>query len=355
MKSAILWGIMKVQTTWNCSKDTEADRLIQCAANTYNRFYLKNNFLVLPQLKNNNSALVYLPNLNYQKDQFFVKKVRCINPTDIPFSNDKKLHDKAVNFLPEVDSCLTQKRIEKMNNDWKNIEKEFYIFLGQTFPQLKKQQIHLEIRPTNFGTVTTFNISKKVGQITQIILYVRLDSSIAQVAEAVLSSHINGWLKRENRSWDDNWQENEAVIDFLMTKTKLKDMFPHYQPTLKNLRKKQLGKLVQESQKYMKKLGISVGDIFSLKNDRVLVDQKYTLTGLTEKEYRLLKFLVENKNQVCPIDTIGDILWQNEDEDAFSLWAIAKQIERLRGKFQKHGLSPTLIQSQRGQGYLLRD
>lgn len=347
---------MKVQTTWNYSLDTEADRLIQCAANTYNRFYLKNNFLVLPHLHSNgnSSSTVYLPDLDLQKHPSFIKEVKKINPTTIPVSSDKKLYKIASCILEKSKISFDEVKVKKLKSAWVKKENDFWNFLESMFPQSKGQIIKLEIRPTNLGTNTSFATAKKGKDIITITIYVRIDQSPSQIAEGILSSLFCGWLSEDKRDWCNNWQENEAVIDFLMTKTYLKDIYSDYQPTLKNLRQKQLGNLVLESQKYMKRLGIAAGDIFSLKDDRVLVDQKYTLTGLTEKEYRLLKFLVENKNQVCSIDTIGDILWQNED-DAFSLWAIAKQIERLRSKFQKHGLSPSLIQAQRGQGYLLRD
>ncbi|MFC1600513.1 helix-turn-helix domain-containing protein [Patescibacteria group bacterium] len=347
---------MKVKVTWNYSKDTEADRLIQAASNTFNRFYLKNDFLVLPYpyLNGNSSSMVYLPDLDLQKHPSFIKKVKKINPTTIPVTDDQSLIKTADSLIEKGLINFDEVKIKKLKNVWTKKEKLFFKFIEQTFPQLKNQVINLEIRPTNFGTNCSFNSSKTKGKNIKIIIYLRMDQSVAHIAEAVLSSLFFGWITEENRRWIENWHENEAVIDFLMTRTHIKDIFPKYKPTLKILRQKQLANLAQESQEYLNKLGIVAGDIFTLEKDKVLVDRKYTLTGLTEKEYRLLKFLIENKNQVCPVDTIGDILWQ-DDEDAFSLWAIAKQVERLRSKFQKHGLSPALIQAQRGQGYLLRD
>ena len=346
---------MKVNTTWIYSLETETDRLIQVTANTYNRFYLKNNFLILPCLIEGSASTVYLPNLNFHKYTSFVRKLSRINPTEIPVTDDQNLYRVAKNFLSESITKFDEERISNTKKSWLKKEKTFWKFLEQTFPQLANQTISLDIRPTNFGTVTSFSLPKTIGRNTKIVLYLRTDQSVAQIAEAVLSSLFSGWLKKDKLGWSENWLENEAVIDFLMTKTRLKDIFPEYQPTLKNLRQKQLGKLVLESQKYLKKLGIAVGDIFSLKDDCIFLDQKYTLTGLTEKEYKLLKYLIENKNQICSIDAIGDILWQNENENDFSPWAIAKQIERLRQKFQTHGISPALIQAQRGKGYLLKD
>lgn len=348
---------MKVKTVWNYSKETETDRLVQCAANTFNRFYLKNNFLVLPYLyqNGNTSSTVYLPDVDLQEHISFIKSVKKINPTTIPVSTDKKLYKTASDILQKSNISFDEAKVEKLESAWSKKENGFWNFLESMFPQLKGQALKLEIRPTNLGTNTSFAIAKKEKSIRIITIYIRIDQSTAQIAESILSSLFCGWLMKDKRVWCDNWQENEAVIDFLMTKTHLKDTFPDYRPTLKDLRQKQLGNLVSESQKYLKKLGVAGGEIFSLKEDRVLIDQKYPFINLTVQEYRLLRLLVENKNQPCPMDAIGDILWQDESDGAFSLWAIAKQIERLRQKLQMHGLSPSLIQSQRGQGYLLKD
>ena len=343
------------KTIWNYSPETEADRLIHTTANTYNRFYLKNGFLVLPRLIEGSAVIIYLPDLNFQKYPSFIKSVSRISLTNIPVTNDPILCRTARNLLEKASIKPDEKSINKLKKNWMQKESAFGQFIGQFFPQTTNQTISLEIRPTSFGSLASFGLPQTFGRSIKIILYLRIDQSVSQIAEAILSSLFNGWLKKEKLYWEENWTENESVIDFLMMRTRLKAIFPDYQPTLKSLRQKQQGKLSLESQKYLKKLRITSEDIFSLKEDQILIDRKIAFDGLTEKEHQLLRLLVKNKNQICSLDTIGDILWQNQDEDSFSLWAIAKQVERLRLKFQMHGLSPSLIQTQRGQGYILRD
>ena len=53
------------------------------------------------------------------------------------------------------------------------------------------------------------------------------------------------------------------------------------------------------------------------------------------------------------IDKLSDIIF-NEGEE-FSLWAIAKVVQRLRDKLEQNGVSGSFIQTLRGQGYALKN
>ncbi len=97
------------------------------------------------------------------------------------------------------------------------------------------------------------------------------------------------------------------------------------------------------------------GKIFSFKKGEIVIDQKTPLDGLTKNEEKVFKLLIKNKNQLCSFDQIGEAIWQEKSYESFSLWAISKLIQRLRSRLQASSLSPTLIQTQRGQGYALRD
>ena len=174
--------------------------------------------------------------------------------------------------------------------------------------------------------------------------------SPAQIAEAILSSLFKPELEKQNYGW----QETEGVIDFLMQYAQLKEIFEHYQPTLRTIRSKEDGKLAIESQKYLKRLGIPTGEIFSLENDRILIDGKTPKENFSANETKVIRLLVTNKNQLCSFDQIGDVLWEDSVE-SFSVWAISKLIQRIRNKLQANGVSPAVIQTQRGHGYILKD
>ena len=80
---------------------------------------------------------------------------------------------------------------------------------------------------------------------------------------------------------------------------------------------------------------------------------KKPVVNLNPTEKILLKHFIEKENQVVSFDEIADIIFKSDEE--YSLYAIAKKIERLRNKLEENGISGSYIQTLRGQGYLLKN
>ena len=92
---------------------------------------------------------------------------------------------------------------------------------------------------------------------------------------------------------------------------------------------KQSANLMKISEEYYRKLGVPVLDkVFGIKNDAPTITGK-VVENLTPREIQILKLLIENNNSVVEIDKLSDIIF-NEGEE-FSLWAIAKVVQRLQG------------------------
>ena len=101
--------------------------------------------------------------------------------------------------------------------------------------------------------------------------------------------------------------------------------------------------MTQKSKEFYRKLGVNyqVKD-FKLEN----------FSDLTAREKDLLALMIKKGSSLTTVDEVAEILFK-ENEDAFSLQAIAKQIQRLRDKLEANGVSGSFIQTKRGQGYLL--
>ncbi len=72
---------------------------------------------------------------------------------------------------------------------------------------------------------------------------------------------------------------------------------------------------------------------------------------LTKNEYRILKYLVENREKIISREDIMECLWDNEsfiDDNTLTV-----NITRLRNKLEELGLKE-LLQTKRGQGYILK-
>ncbi len=72
---------------------------------------------------------------------------------------------------------------------------------------------------------------------------------------------------------------------------------------------------------------------------------------LTKNEYRILKYLVENREKILSREEIMESLWESEsfiDDNTLTV-----NITRLRNKLEELGLKE-LLETKRGQGYILK-
>ena len=88
----------------------------------------------------------------------------------------------------------------------------------------------------------------------------------------------------------------------------------------------------------------------------VLNTSKYTIVKdekeieLTKNEFRILKYLVQNREKIVAREEIMESLWDNEsfiDDNTLTV-----NITRLRNKLEELNLKELLV-TKRGQGYIL--
>lgn len=72
---------------------------------------------------------------------------------------------------------------------------------------------------------------------------------------------------------------------------------------------------------------------------------------LTKNEYKILRFLVQNRDKIMSRDEIMRYLW--EDESFIDDNTLTVNITRLRNKLEEVGLKE-LLETKRGQGYILK-
>lgn len=73
---------------------------------------------------------------------------------------------------------------------------------------------------------------------------------------------------------------------------------------------------------------------------------------LTKNEFKILKYLVQNRNKIVTREDIMDCLWENENFIGDSTLTV--NITRVRNKLEEIGLKE-LLETKRGQGYILRE
>ena len=89
--------------------------------------------------------------------------------------------------------------------------------------------------------------------------------------------------------------------------------------------------------------------ILNISNSTIIKDDK--IIDLTKNEYKILKYLIENREKIVLREDIMDVLWENGcfvDDNTLSV-----NITRLRSKLEELGLKD-IIETKRGQGYMLK-
>ena len=90
---------------------------------------------------------------------------------------------------------------------------------------------------------------------------------------------------------------------------------------------------------------------FILDLAKSLIQKDEKEVELTKNEFRILKYLSENRGKIIPRDEIMENLWESEsfiDDNTLTV-----NITRLRNKLEELGLKE-LLQTRRGQGYILK-
>ncbi len=342
-----------MKTTWEYSPKSEALRVIHSAHQIVSGFYRINNFFVLPYSnKIALTSIVKFPDLPFNTIPRFWEKAKQANVKTFPIRSDKKTIISVINLLKNQN--YPKPDYSNVQSIWDKAENEFFNEVSKLMPDKKNSLKEIVIQPTIFGTTCSF--SYRLNKDRKMYIYLRDEQDIYAIAESILT-----YLTRTDvyEDLNGNWSESELLVDWLITKSSLADILKKYAPdspfvsTLKGIRVKQNAKLLQDSEEFYKKLGLPVNkSVFSIEGTEPMI-YKIRLNNLTPTEKTILKLLIEKANNIASFDDLGNLLFKSEDD--FSLYAISKQIERLRNKLEENGISGSYIQTLRGQGYILKN
>lgn len=134
------------KTTWQWSKESEAQRVVFTATQTANRFYSTHGFWVLPELVKGNSRAVYLPKLEYSNVNNFWKRVAKLDAAKLVVEK----HSLALKIEPLL--LNIEPKYQLLERKWVKVEEDFWTAIEEMFPIFKKKEIALIIMPTKYGT-----------------------------------------------------------------------------------------------------------------------------------------------------------------------------------------------------------
>lgn len=91
---------------------------------------------------------------------------------------------------------------------------------------------------------------------------------------------------------------------------------------------------------------------FILNIDKSTIQKGSKCVELTKNEFRILKYLVQNRNKIVTREDIMDCLWENGNFIGDSTLTV--NITRVRNKLEEIELKE-LLETKRGQGYILKE
>jgi hypothetical protein len=83
----------------------------------------------------------------------------------------------------------------------------------------------------------------------------------------------------------------------------------------------------------------------------VYVDGELISESLSQREFQVLKYFLQNTNVVISREEISKIIWGSEAIEKYSDWAIDQVISRLRNKIGDSGYAPKHIKTLKGRGF----
>jgi DNA-binding winged helix-turn-helix (wHTH) protein len=342
-----------MKISWEYNVNTEIRRLIFTAERVKNLFYQQNGFLVLPELSDNYRS-VYFPDYHYSQIPDFWNAVPDV-------TQKKEMSKLKIDLPSNVNQTLTKRikkdllsknEIGKKKKEWQEVEKQFLEILNSIFDL---SGIKIIIRPTRFGTSSSYFPIFQNGD-SKIIIYHRIDSDITTIAEVIITASIVFTASKKEIYKANFWEKKETATDFLFKYTKLAKLFPSYIPTMKILEENTTcDKLMRKSFEYLKKLGYYVKSPLEIKDKKILINnKKIKKEDFSKEEQSILQEFISNRGKIVSFDRVGEIVWKDESEK-FSLWAIAKKIERIRKKIREYGVNYNVIETFRKKGYMLYD
>lgn len=260
-------------------------------------FFQSLNFYVLPHMPQKfRGRVLYLPNLN----------------------NNKKLFSKYI------------KKINLLQNEWINSEKELIKKLRRYFPKIDSIDIYIE--PSLYGTIGSYDTKYN----NSIYVYPRYDRKLMDVQKLLINALTHYYMfdsKDDMNESDKDWVKKQKI-----SKEIQEDIFPDhkYKSMTEILDRQFAGHLAEKSIKYLQELGFLKLKVVNKPNN------------LTKSESEVFDLLLRNKNKLVSFDQIADCIWKDKSDEKYSEYAMTKLIERLKKKLPKN-----IIHTQRSIGYIL--
>lgn len=339
-----------MKTTWSWSAETEANRIINTAKSIASGFFHFHHFYPLPWQpgKTYLPQGVYLPRLNYLDYPQFWRHCQQFNTKTLIV--EPQLYSLQTFLVQEITKLgLTSPDYSQLKKDWERLSPRFNALVKNLLPYAPSIA-NLEIHPSYFGTMGSFNLLQK--EENTVIVELRVDAQLSKIAECILTSITRPYLYAKHSS---TWEESEFLVDYLLQETALAKLFPvPHLGTLVHLRSYVPARVISDSSDFLAQIHAPTPtkQSFSLRKQKIYFGP-HQVVGLSAREYLVLAKLIEKSPLPITIDELADLIFT--DPNKFTLAGITKFVERLRHKLESIGISRYYLATASGVGYYLKN
>lgn len=304
--------------------------------NVVNGFYQTQRFYILPYLPEKfYTRVTFLPYIpKYMKNIGEYSKYSCRKK--LPKEISEIIWEGLQEYRNSIDLKYQRflKKLELVDDNFISI-----------IERITDKKIDQEIRicPKICGTLSSYE-----NNIPEVIeIYPRYDISEDDIYRIILHAIVHSLFFNDIRNVERDQLHMISAKTAEIAKNPLLDKYLGKSKTMPEiLQENSCARLIKDSKNYCKKLGYPI---------KSYIESHKQINGLTQEEEVIFKLLFQNKNNIITFDTIAEELWSEDNIDKYSLYAIAKLIERLRKKLAENNINENLIHTQRSQGYVLYD
>ncbi len=326
---------MKPKITFvNSNREKEANYICFLAKNITRNLYQDGGFIVLPSpIKHEKS--VYFPDLRHSPR--FWNSIKNTKSIDY---NDRFPEVAVVEIIDKLKSKTQNKRQLDLTEFWTLCER----YYGNS-PKFNKIR-SIDIFETEYGTSGSWDIVYEKDYIDITITW-RTDFPPSNLIRTLLLALYTIVTGRKAEIGEDYWFERRAVVEFLLK-------YSEFSNGYKALKQALDSSLLTESELYLEKLGFPSKPCISSKRGSLFVSDYNLESILSKQEYTILQYLYSENGSLVTFDALAEVLWKDNSDEKFSLYAIAKVIENIRKKIRLLGVNKEVIVTVRGKGYVLR-
>lgn len=327
----------------------ESQRLLNVYWSIAHGIYEDYGFFVLPYRVPGNKKSVFLPKVTGVDSKKLIELFCQNNRLDVPTTDPELLK-----FANKIQICdlpshdIDRNHTDKIEAEWSKISDTFEDYLTQTFPKFRRCHLKLNVYWTRFGTLLSFNCPVTKGVLNEATIFLRDDMGVSQIVEGFLSSILTQQFTQRKMSW----LQRESIVDFLGLETNLAHIVTDFSATVLHTNKteKVSNQLIIDSQKYLKSLSLEKQSKISVKKSMVFIHGEPSVVTFGTIERNFLNSLICQPNEPISYFALGESIWE-DDEDAFSLWALSQIAYKVKNKLKKCGINPEVVKNIRGVGY----